>query len=126
MKKLSDNELDIMLAIWRAEKSVGSSYVAKAMEDKNWAQTTVLNFLSRLVDKGYIKCEKEGRNNIYTPLVKEKDYLKDENKGFLEKFYNNSIKNMIAGFYDNEVIDDEDLKELKEFIEKKTNIDNGK
>ena len=126
MKKLSDNELDIMLAIWKAKKSVGSAYVAKAMEDKNWAQTTVLNFLSRLVDKGYIKCEKEGRNNIYTPLVKEKDYLKDENKGFLEKFYNNSIKNMIAGFYDNEVIDDEDLKELKEFIEKKTNIDNGK
>ena len=126
MKKLSDSELDIMLAIWRAEKSVGSSYVAKAMEDKNWAQTTVLNFLSRLVDKGYLKCEKEGRNNIYTPLVKEKDYLKDENKGFLEKFYNNSIKNMIAGFYDNEVIDDEDLKELKEFIEKKTDIDNGK
>ena len=126
MKKLSDSELDIMLAIWRAEKSVGSSYVAKAMEDKNWAQTTVLNFLSRLVDKGYLKCEKEGRNNIYTPLVKERDYLKDKNKGFLEKFYNNSIKNMIAGFYDNEVIDDEDLKELKEFIEKKTDIDNGK
>lgn len=126
MKKLSDNELDIMLAIWKAEKSVGSSYVAKAMEDKNWAQTTVLNFLSRLVDKGYLKCEKEGRNNIYTPLVKEKDYLKGENKGFLEKFYNNSIKNMIAGFYDNEVIDDEDLKELKEFIEKKTNADSGK
>ena len=126
MKKLSDNELDIMLAIWKAKKSVGSAYVAKAMEDKNWAQTTVLNFLSRLVDKGYLECEKEGRNNIYTPLVKERDYLKDKNKGFLEKFYNNSIKNMIAGFYDNEVIDDEDLKELKEFIEKKTNIDNGK
>ena len=96
------------------------------MEDKNWAQTTFLNFISSLVDKGYLKCEKLGRNNIYTPLVKEKDYLKGENKGFLEKFYNNSIKNMIAGFYDNEVIDDEDLKELKEFIEKKTNADSGK
>ena len=126
MRKLSDSELDIMLAIWKAEKSVGSSYVAKAMKDKNWAQTTVLNFLSRLVDKGYLKCEKEGRNNIYTPLVKQKDYLKYRNKGFLEKFYNNSIKNMIARFYDNEVIDDEDLKELKEFIEKKTNTDDGK
>ena len=63
MKKLSDNELDIMLAIWRAEKSVGSSYVAKAMEDKKRAQTTVLNFIYRLVDKVYIKCEKEVRNN---------------------------------------------------------------
>ncbi len=120
MKKLSEAELDIMLAIWKADEPVGSSYVAEAMSEKGWALTTILNFLSRLVEKKYLKLEKVGRNNIYTPLVKEEDYLKYENKGFLEKFYNNSIKNLIAGFYANEVIDDKDLEDLRKFIEDKT------
>ena len=121
MKKISESELDIMLAIWETEGSVGSSYVAEAMKEKDWALTTILNFLSRLVEKGFLKLEKNGRNNIYTPLVKEEDYMKYNNKGFLEKFYNNSIKNLIAGFYDNEVIDDEDLEELRKFIDNKSN-----
>lgn len=120
MKKLSDSELEIMLSIWKADSPIGSSYVAEEMKSKNWALTTILNFLSRLVDKGYLKLDKDGRNNIYTVLIKEEEYLKYENKGFLEMFYDNSIKNLIAGFYDNQVINDEDLEELRKFIDDKT------
>lgn len=120
MKKLSDSELDIMLVIWKAKGPIKSSYVRKALKEKGWAQTTVLNFLARLVDKGYLKCESQGRNNIYTPLIKEEEYLQRKNKGFLRKFYENSIKNMVAELYETEVISDEDLEELKEFIDEKT------
>lgn len=120
MKKLSDSELDIMLVIWKANSPIKSSYVREALKDKEWAPTTVLNFLARLVDKGYLKCESQGRSNIYTPLIKEEEYLQRKNKGFLQKFYENSIKNMVAELYDGEVISDEDLEELKEFIDEKT------
>lgn len=120
MKKISDSELDIMLAIWKAEGPVKSSYVRETLKEKGWAHTTVLNFLARLVDKGYLKCESQGRSNIYTPLITEEEYLQRKNKGFLKKFYESSIKNMVAELYETEVISDEDLEELKEFIDEKT------
>ncbi|PQQ66609.1 hypothetical protein B9R14_07525 [Acetivibrio saccincola] len=120
MKRLSESELEIMLVIWRADGPVNSNYVREAMSEKDWAKTTVLNFLARLVDKGFLKCESQGKSNIYTPLVMEEDYMKLKNENFLKKFYNNSIKNMVAALYQDQIISDEDLEELKQFIEEKS------
>lgn len=120
MKRLSESELEIMLVIWRADGPVNSNYVREAMSEKDWAKTTVLNFLARLVDKGFLKCESQGKSNIYTPLVMEDDYMKLKNENFLKKFYNNSIKNMVAALYQDQIISDEDLEELKQFIEEKS------
>jgi len=120
MKRLSESELEIMLAIWKAGGPINSSYVAECMKEKRWAKTTVLNFLARLVKKGFLKCESQGKNNIYLPLIKEEEYLKIRNKSFLERFYNNSIKDMVAELYQNNIICDKDLEELKKFIEEKS------
>ncbi len=119
MKKLSDSESDIMLVIWEAEGPVKSSYIRETLKEKEWAHTTVLNFLARLVDKGYLKCKSQGRNNIYTPLITKEEYLQRKNKGYLKKFYKSSIRNMVAELYETEVISDEDLEGLKEFIDEK-------
>jgi BlaI family penicillinase repressor len=113
MKRLSESELEIMLAIWRGNGPVNSTYVREAMSEKGWAKTTVLNFLARLVDKGFLKCESQGKSNIYTPLVREEDYMKLKNKNFLKKFYDNSIKNMVVALYQDQIISDKDLEELK-------------
>ena len=117
MKKLSDNELEIMMTIWKAEGPVKSAFVAESMKDKGWAQTTITSFLARLVDKGFLKCDTNGRTNTYTPLVEEHAYLKIKNKHYMERFYGSSVKNMVAELYHHQLISDEDLEEIWQFIE---------
>jgi BlaI family penicillinase repressor len=119
MKKLSDSELDIMMVIWQAREPVKSSYVGECLKEKEWAQTTLLSFLSRMVDKGFLQCENQGKVNQYTPLIKEEDYFKSHSKNYFQKFYGSSIKNMVAELYQNKVISDQDLEELKKYIETK-------
>lgn len=117
MRKLSDNELEIMMAIWKANVPVKSANVAEYMKDKGWAQTTITSFLARLVDKGFLKCETKGRTNEYAPIIKEQDYLKIKNKRYMERFYGSSVKNMVAELYHHQLISDEDLEEVRQFIE---------
>ena len=117
MKKLSDNELEIMMAIWKANEPIKSANVAEYMKEKRWAQTTITSFLARLVDKGFLRCETKGRTNQYTPLIKEQDYLKIKNKRYMERFYGSSVKNMVAELYHHQLISDEDLEEVRQFIE---------
>lgn len=117
MKKLSDNELEIMMAIWKAEEPVKSAYIAEYMKEKGWAQTTITSFLARLVDKGFLKCDTKGRTNTYTPIIEENDYLKLKNKHYMERFYGSSAKNMVAELYHHQLISDEDLEEIRQFIE---------
>ncbi|NMB34393.1 MAG: BlaI/MecI/CopY family transcriptional regulator [Clostridium sp.] len=118
ISKLPDSELCIMLIIWEANEPVTSAYILDKLKGKkSWGATTVLNFLSRLTDRGFLKLEKQGRINYYTAIVDEKVYIELENKSFLERLHNNSIKSFIASLHDSEGISKEDLAELKQFIE---------
>ena len=85
--------------------------------NKDWLKTTVLNFLTRLCDRGFLKCHKEGRFNIYESQVDKEDYLQRESKSFLKKMHHNSITSLIATLYDGNSISKDDLEELKKFIE---------
>lgn len=48
--------------------------------------------------------------------ISENDYKTKESKHFLEKIYNNLIKNMVATLYSNEVIQNSDIEELRKFL----------
>ena len=55
---LPNSELEIMMAIWEAKKPVSRPEIDEKLSEKNWQAPTVLKFLSRLTEKGFLKCEK--------------------------------------------------------------------
>lgn len=114
--KIPEAELEVMMIIWDAEKSVTSDFIMERIE-KDWTKTTLLNLLSRLEKRGAVKVIKEGRHNIYSPLIKKEDYIAKESKSFLKRFYHNSLTGLVASLYDGEEISKSDLEELKKFIE---------
>ena len=81
---LPNSELEIMMAIWEAKKPVSRLEIDEKLSEKNWQAPTVLKFLSRLTEKGFLKCEKPegGKTNLYTPLVSEEEYLEFESITF--------------------------------------------
>lgn len=117
MQKLPEAELEIMLIIWNSEGKVSSEYIMQQLQGvKTWKRSTLLNLLARLCDRGYLLCEKNGKLNVYTALVSEKEYLDIESKIFFSKLHKNSIKSLIASLYDSKSLSKEDLKELEDFI----------
>lgn len=118
MKRLPDSELELMLIIWDAKEAVSRNYIQEHLDKtKDVAPTTILSFLSRLEKKGFLKVEKRGKNNYYYPLVKHEDYLENESKTILERFFGNSIKSFVAQLNDSKMIDENQINELKEFLD---------
>lgn len=116
LPRIPDAELEIMMVIWEAGVPVNSDYIMKRL-NKNWAKPTLLNLLTRLCDRGFLKCHKEGRFNIYISLVDQNEYLQKESKNFLQKMHRNSLTSLVASLYDGDSISKEDLAKLKQFIE---------
>lgn len=116
MKKIPDSELEIMMIIWGTDESVSSDYIMERI-DKTWTKTTVLNLLTRLCNRGFLECRKNGRFNIYTSLVDKADYLENESKNFLEKMYANSLIGLVSSLYNGKTVSKDDLADLKKFIE---------
>lgn len=116
---IPNSELEIMMAIWEAGGPVTRTYIDEKLAEKKWAATTVLKFLSRLTEKGFLHCDPaaSGKKNLYTPLITEAEYLASESGSVLGKFCGRSVKALVANLYENNTIDDSELDELQKFIE---------
>ena len=120
MKKLPDSELEIMLIIWEYERPVTRFEIEdKLDEDRKLSPTTILSFLSRLQEKGFLKVSKDGKNNVYSAVIDKEIYMQTESKNMLKKLYKNSVKNFLASLYDGDNLSEEDLQELEAYIEEK-------
>lgn len=118
VKKLGEAELEIMQVIWKAYAPITSSFILKELQERRkWQLSTLMTSLSRLVDKGFISCDRTTGNNLYSSIISENDFKAKESKSFLEKLYNNSIQNMVATLYSNKAINDSDMNELRKFLD---------
>ena len=119
MKRLPESELEIMMIIWQYDRAVNRMEIEEHLK-KEVAAPTILSFLNRLEKKGFVKVEKEGKINWYTPLVSEDEYLQKESRSILQRMYQNSVKNFMTALYDGDGISERELRELKNFIEEKS------
>ncbi len=116
-ERLPDSELLVMQIIWQSGELIGTGRVVELVcEQKNWSRSTVQVLLTRLEERGFIEIKKKGRLKFYAPLIKEEEYLKKETKTFLEQFYRNSYKNLIASVVQNQTITDKDMDDIFQII----------
>lgn len=120
MKRLPDSELEIMMIIWDWDKPVTRFEIEERMDaDRKLSPTTILSFLSRLQEKGFLDVQKAGKNNVYYALVDKESYMQAESRSILKRIYQNSAKNFIAALYDGNSLSEEELKELEGYISEK-------
>lgn len=120
--KLPEAEFVIMRVVWRCGGEVTSAQIMEALsheahDKKDWAVATVLNFLARLVRRGFLTVRRSGKINAYTAIVDESAYLESESRSFLRRLHGNSIKSFVASLYSGNAISQADLDELRHFIE---------
>ena len=121
MKNISigDAELEIMKVIWKAKAPITSLDIGKEVEDKGWKKTTIATFLTRLVEKGVLSADKQGKLYYYTPLITEKEYRKSQTKNLIKSLYNGSVRDFAVSFFEEQKLSDDDIKELRAIFEDK-------
>lgn len=114
---IGDAELEVMKIIWKAKHPISSAEITKAVEKHGWKRTTVATFLSRLVDKGAISAQKQGKLCYYTPLISQKEYRKTQTKNLISVLYNGSVKEFAVSLFEEQKLSDKDIAELRAIFE---------
>jgi predicted transcriptional regulator len=113
--EISDAEYQIMLAIWEASPVNAKDVLSRL--DSNWHPKTVNTLLGRLVKKGALAYEKEGRSYLYVPLIEKNSYIKSKSNHFLQKLFNGKLSPMVANFVDQNLVEKDDIEALKKLID---------
>ncbi|MBQ2727442.1 MAG: BlaI/MecI/CopY family transcriptional regulator [Clostridia bacterium] len=121
--KLPESELEIMQGIWvlneEGEKFVSASLVMKRFPAlQRLKLTTVLTLITRLQTKGFIKTEKIGRSNCYTPLIPSDEYRRFATGDYVKKVYLGDKMDLISTLVSDETLTAEELAEIKAVIAK--------
>lgn len=117
IRRLPDSELALMQIIWRREPPVTRTDIEEALgPEQSLAPTTILTFLTRLCDKGFLKAERRGKVNYYTPLITEKAYLAQASRGVLDQLFGGSVAALATSLVDAGVSRQE-LEELRRMLE---------
>jgi len=101
MKALSPSEEQVMAALWACGKPAARRQIAAHLPQScRWADSTLLNFLLRLEAKGYVRPEKQGNKNIYTPLVRRTTYCGAVSAAHLQTLYGGDLRAMVRALAD--------------------------
>ena len=116
-QRLPESELDIMLVLWNGTPPMTRPEIEKVINTrKNLAPTTILSLLTRLESKNFVEVTKQGKMNLYTPLISQTDYQAHESQSVLEKLYGNPLKKFVTSLYQGKKISSEEIHELSDFL----------
>ena len=115
MKRLPDTELEVMKALWASGPDTTRAQLEQSLESFHWAPNTINTYLTRLVEKGFVSVRREGKTNLYTPLVGREEYLAFDSRAVLDRLYG-TPRNFVAALA-RDGLDRGELEELQALLE---------
>ena len=118
-KQLTKAETQVMNILWSLPEQQGfiQDIIDRYPEPKP-AYTTILTFMKILTDKGFVKPERVGKANRFSPLVSKDDYTYSFISDVKDTFFGGSFTSLVSFFAKKEQYTDEQLAELKELMTK--------
>lgn len=113
---VSDAELEILEVLWSADAPLNAAQIrGQLSENKSWERTTILTLIQRLLKKGVIHQEKH-EVYYYRPGIPREEYVREETRNFVDKFFKGSSRNLAAALVNSEALTKEDIKELRDYF----------
>jgi len=121
---ISDAESHVMEVLWRAPGPVVAEQVVVALlESQHWQSATVKTLLNRLLKKGAIAAQKDGRRFLYRPILPREAWLARESESLVQRLFGGRIAPLVAHFGSQRKLSQADIEELRKLIDE---MDDGK
>lgn len=120
LPQISEAEFEVMKIVWEYAPINTNEITERLMKTTAWSPKTIQTLIKRLVDKGALAYEKQSRVFVYSPLVKENEYIGQESNSFLKKFYNGDITAIVSAYIENDKLSEQELDTLRALLSKRT------
>jgi len=113
----------LMDVLWSSSPKTARDIIAELDPELEWHEKTVKTLLNRLLKKDAVGFEKQGREYLYFPVLKQQEYIKGASESFLNRVFNGNVSSLVAAFTKSENLSTEDISELKSLLKE---IDDGR
>ena len=119
LPQISEAEYEVMKIVWKSAPINTNEKTKKLLKTTSWSPKTIQTLIKRLVNKGALTYEKQGRIFVYTSTVKENEYIGQESRSFLKRFYGGDITAMLSSYIENDRLSDSEIEHLRSLLSRK-------
>jgi BlaI family penicillinase repressor len=116
---ISDSEWEIMKVVWKRSPRSAQSIVDALAKIKDWHPKTIKTLITRLVKKGALEIDKSGKTYLYAPAVTRRVCVRSATTSFIRRVYDGALTPMIASFFEEEILSEDDVRDLRRLLAKK-------
>lgn len=113
----TESEVEILQILWQK----GSATVREVHEvletKKDVGYTTTLKLMQIMVEKGIVDRDTSKRIHIYKPLIPQSSVENNLINNLRQKIFRGSASRLVIGALSSEPVSEEELEEIKEFLE---------
>jgi len=114
---ISDSEAVVMEILWAEQPLAAEDVVARLSGRADWAEPTIKTLLNRLLKKGAVRAERDGRRYLYSPVLGREAWVASQSEGVLERLFGGRVAPLVAHFSERGRLSAEDIAELRRLVE---------
>ena len=119
LPRISESEWQVMLVLWSKGALTTNEIVDQLRGKAQWKPKTVKTLIDRLLKKGAVRFEKEGRRYRYYPAVSRDECIASERNSFVRRVYGGTMKPMLAALLEDAKLSPKDISELRDILDQK-------
>lgn len=120
LPQITEAEFEVMKIVWKYAPISTNEITEKLEKTTTWNPKTIQTLIKRLVTKGALSYEKQSRVFVYTPLVKESEYIDQKSNSFLKRYYNGDITAMLSTYIENDKLSEAEIDTLRTLLSKRS------
>lgn len=116
-ESISEAESAVLMVLWDGGPATAEDVLAALATLRGWQASTVKTLLGRLLKKGAVRAEKDGRRFIYSPALTREEWLSQESESLLNRLYGGRVAPLVAHFSRHRKLSERDIRELKRLVQ---------
>jgi predicted transcriptional regulator len=118
-KRLTPLEALIMDCVWNKSEATVREVQEALQREKPMAYNTVLTMMRILRDKGFLASERDGRVDVYRPLVEREQVAKRSLNDVLQNFFSGSAHALVSQLLDSEELDPDEMRAIRKEVDRR-------
>ena len=120
LPQISEAEYEVMKLVWKYAPINTNEITERLTQTTTWSPKTIQTLIKRLVNKGALSYEKQGRVFVYTPMVRENEYICQERNSFLNRYYDGDITAMLSAYIENDQLSETEIDTLRSLLSRRS------
>lgn len=116
LPQISDAEYEVMKVVWKYAPVNTNEVTERLVQTTAWSPKTIQTLLKRLVSKKALTYEKQGRIFVYTPLVKESEYIHRKSTSFVKRYFDGNLTAFLSSYLETDSLSPAEIDSLRRLL----------